>query len=195
MADEYPSYVVTDAQGREFRGTLGHQASTDMIYGAVGYAINQWSHIDRSLFECFHTVLSSKTETISAIIYYFVTSQSQRIILINEVMKASLDESMQGSWQKLYNELTKELPLRNFLAHQPLLHRGVITNVSHLTPDNPVRVVNYIEVEVEEKELLAGRRKPKVLSQDEIVGYAQCVKNLHDKVVKFRDELRGSAKS
>jgi hypothetical protein len=163
---------------------LGDQSAFDQFYQGIGYAVNVWAHIDRQLFECVHWCLGS-SEQKAAIIYYRLKSQSERIELTHELLKATDLGVYATEWQEIYAEIKRLSPLRNILAHQPLHGQSILTNVSHIDPENPVRVESFLFVQTEEKELLRGERKAKRVDLPEVAKYCQEVQALHHRAIAF----------
>jgi hypothetical protein len=193
MAEDGPvtglPQATIDVGGRILQVQLGSQQAFDEFYKGIGYAVNAWVHIDRKLFECLHAALGSNEQK-AAIIYYRLKSQSERIGLANDLLKVTDLGALTSEWQKLYAEIKRLQPLRNLLAHQPLLGSSIIKNVSHIDPENPVQIEHFLSVDVEEKELLRGDRKPRKVEINELVQYCQHIAALHQRIIKFEAELR-----
>jgi hypothetical protein len=113
----------------------------------VGLCITEWAQIEYLLFRLTMEVLGVGPKR-GAIIYKSTTQIKARITLINELVKAVLDETdpiiegkhksgLHHSWDSIYKNLNNHLELRNKLAHWP-----TVTNRS----GDPVLHYSSIEV-------------------------------------------------
>jgi hypothetical protein len=95
----------------------------------VGLCITEWAQIECLLFRLTMEVLGVGPKG-GAIIYKSTTQIKARITLINELVKAVLDETdpiiegkhksgLHHSWDSIYKNLNNHLELRNKLAHWP----------------------------------------------------------------------------
>jgi hypothetical protein len=101
---------------------------TDLLLW-VGLCITEWAQIEYLLFQLTMEVLGVGPKR-GAIIYRSTTQLKARITLIDELVKAVLDETdpitkdkhksgLHLSWNSIYKDLNKHLELRNKLAHWP----------------------------------------------------------------------------
>jgi hypothetical protein len=180
--------IITDGPEGRAEITLGNQQAINEFYAAIGYAVNHWAHVDRVLFEltCF---AFGAPEELTAIAYYKFRNQSDRIELTNELLAKTDLGKLSGVWTDLYAEVRRLSPMRNAVAHQPLTLQTTITNVSHITPEKPLKIENFMWVDVDEKELLAGKKKSKRIELSDLAKYVGDLKKLNETLIKFRDEL------
>lgn len=179
--------VVIEDQVHEVE--LGSQELVDQFYRIAGYAINQWAHIDQSVFDCFCWVLNT-TEQKAAIVYYSMMSTAQRLALTDELFKSISNQSLVEEWAALLSEQKALTPIRNILAHQPINCISEIMNISHIDPDKKFQVENWLEVSIDPKEMLRGRRKSRTIKIEELQTYAQNIQKFHSRLAQFCGRLK-----
>jgi hypothetical protein len=95
------------------------------FFSQVGGAITDWAAIDERLFNICADVLKTDRR-LSAVVYYRNTTLGARLVLVDELLKATFpkenpsggqDHPMIVTWSKLYKPINDELNVRNRLAH------------------------------------------------------------------------------
>jgi hypothetical protein len=160
------------------------------FWASLGYGVNGWCHIDRSLFDCFHLLLGAD-ENKSAIIFYSFKTSSQRKQVLQELIAVSgIEASLEAEWKAITTEMTRLTPLRNLLAHQPALTETTIANTA--TPENPhgYTVNHRMKVMVEPKEALRGKRKSETLAIADLERNVSEVTELQRKLLNFVKTLQ-----
>ncbi|SRR6266849_1772413 len=187
---DFPRVTIT-SDGEATTIPLGSQELVDQFYRIAGYGINQWAHIDRTVFECFHLVLGT-TEQKAAIVYYSLLSTSQRVSLTDELLQRACDAPTIKEWTELLGQMKILMPIRNILAHQPIVCVSTVQNISHIDSEKKVEIRNWLEVSIDPKELLRGRRKSRTITVEELQGHVHEVQMLHAKLLAFQSKFKAS---
>jgi hypothetical protein len=159
------------------------QDNIDKFYSLAGFIINNWALVDRSLFSCFHAALKV-TEHQAAILYYAWSNIGSRIGLLNDILVATLpDHPILPDWKKLKDSF--DLSTRNLLAHHPI----EIESAYRLNEDGSFTTTHTMRAKFEEKELLAGKKRDKVVSYADLLAALKKAEETHQQVQIFRDRL------
>ncbi len=150
---DFPRVTIT-SDGEATTIPLGSQELVDQFYRIAGYGINQWAHIDRTVFECFHLAIKE--------------------------------------WTELLGQMKILMPIRNILAHQPIVCVSTVQNISHIDSEKKVEIRNWLEVSIDPKELLRGRRKSRTITVEELQGHVHEVQMLHAKPLAFQSKFKAS---
>jgi hypothetical protein len=163
------------------------QEEVNAFYSVAGYAINQWAHLDRHLFQCFRVALATSDQK-AAILYYRQKEFGSRLALTDDLLSATLSAPMLKKWKAIKGSLNTRI--RNILAHHPIDVQTTITNVSPESPDNPIRVEHVIRAQFDESELVAGKeRKQQTLRYNDLVQYVTKIQKWEQELRSFKDEL------
>ena len=185
-----PQVQIKDESGKViFDGSLVDQEFVNAFFATMGWSISLWSQIDRKHFEICHSLLGAD-ETKAAISYYRLSSLSERLGYTDELIAVTEIGGLWDNWKELQAEIRAEIPLRNILAHQPLVNNSTIRNL--LRPDGSpsVQIKHAMFVEIEQKELLRGARKPRQLELGELIEHGKRVYIINDKLTIFLSSLR-----
>ena len=162
------------------------------FWAAVGYSVNAWAHIDRGLFECCHLLLGT-TEKIAAIVFYSLSTSSQRKQLVEELMEATvLPKEVHSEWDALTATMRRLTKLRNILAHQPVLSEVSVKNTSNAEAPHAYEIQRRMKVMIEPKEALRGRRKSETFSFEEMQTYVAEVTDLRRALMTFVTSLKAA---
>lgn len=159
------------------------------MYSLIGYSVNQWAHIDRVFFELTHACLGA-SEQHTAIIYYRLRNQRERIELAKELLDTIELGPLENDWKSLYARIKSLSAMRNTVAHQPLQLRTHVTNVSHLTPENPIKLENFMWIDVDDKELLRGEKKSKRVEIEDLTDYVSKLVKLTGSATAFLETFK-----
>jgi hypothetical protein len=110
------------------------------FYQALGYAVTEWQHVEKSLCDVFSKVSSCQDADVAAAIYYSPRDFSVKLEQTHCAARLSLtDPSLLAEWIPLRKAIQEASELRNALAHfQPTLRvpedesfTATIRHVSH----------------------------------------------------------------
>lgn len=103
------------------------------FYSWVGLYITRWAFIEETLFLICSTVLGTDPAR-TAVVFYRTPTLSSRIELISELMTVRFPppERANGghrdkrykAWERLAQKLKALMPMRNSVAHHPVIWRG-----------------------------------------------------------------------
>lgn len=170
------------------------------FYARLGFCINQWTFVDRSLFECCEIVLKTD-ETRTAIVYYRWQSFTQRVQLVDELVVATIESNdveptnkstLRKQWKKITKLIEDNIRFRNLIAHHPMQQRQVIRGrVSATDPEKNTIVENttYFEVATEKKELLRGNKKHEVVGVADLKTHAETIQQIKIEIAEFKHLL------
>jgi len=115
-------------------------------------------------------------------------------------LEVSLPLDLKKQWDSALAEMSRLVPLRNVIAHQPIRQQGEI--VWDMWAEGGPKVHRAgvrLEVNVEEKELLRGKRKPQTILIEDLRQHTKDVAELSkamDAIAKsFRRFVEGTAQS
>jgi hypothetical protein len=164
-----PTVTIRFEDGSTENVQMGIPPETDKLFHAlVGYGVNVWAHVETSLFECCYILLGT-TESMAAIAFYSHSDSSHRKQFVQELMAATdLPPELAKDWNILMKEMERLTPLRNWLAHQPIVIQSIIRNT--ITKANPhaYEVVHRMVVTLNPKEALRGKRKTQTFSMRDL---------------------------
>jgi len=184
-----PVATIFYPDGSVARHQMGDQKMIDGLYSMIGYSVNQWAQIDRFFFELTHLTLGT-SEVKTAIVYYRLRNQKERIELAKELIDATDLADLSEAWKRLYAEVKNLSPMRNAVAHQPLRLESTITNVSHIDPQNPTKIEHFMWVDIDEKELLRGEKRSKRIEFADLVKYSKQLHALTGQAKEFVELFR-----
>jgi hypothetical protein len=95
-----------------------YRREAERFFWLVGYAIAEWAHVDRALFDLCKWTLNTSDEK-TAVIFYKNPSMGDHLSTVNELMKISLGMKRSPVWAKIHKKTYDLLPFRNDIAHNP----------------------------------------------------------------------------
>jgi hypothetical protein len=95
-----------------------YRREAERFFWLVGYAIAEWAHVDRALFDLCKWTLNTSDEK-TAVIFYKNPSMGDHLSTVNELMKISLGIKRSPVWAKIHKKTYDLLPFRNDIAHDP----------------------------------------------------------------------------
>jgi hypothetical protein len=167
---------------------FGDPDAIQKFYSVLGLCINEWSYVDRGLFDCFRLFLATD-EKRAAIVYYSISRFEGRKNLADELSAIALNDADQRTaWDEIVAEIRRLQPFRNIIAHQPVLQTGEIIWDMH-APGGPAVVDAKVifQVTIEEKEILRGKKSPRKILKEELDQHLLDITKLHRSVRKFAE--------
>lgn len=163
------------------------------FYSVLGYCVNQWSYIDRTMFEVCELCLDID-EIKAAIIFYQNTNFEFRKRMVFELVAISLGKDCPKElWKEISSAMEELQKFRNIVAHHPTKQYGEVIWDLHAEGGPKVHsALVRLEIQIEEKELLRGRRKPQTITMNDLMQYSKEITQLHQKLKKFLDVFRNS---
>jgi hypothetical protein len=129
------------------------------FYQLIGQCIKAWATVEGKLFDICEILLQTRPHFVS-VIFYRTPTISARVDLTHELLAVRFPKARQGNqevdqpvmleWKDIKTEITRLLPQRNSLAHDP-----VIMNINVRTP-------NSFETATSPKERLRGKEAKRV---------------------------------
>ena len=102
---------------------LYQEAETKFFY-TLGACVTRWEHVDRQLFQIYHTLLRTDAER-SALLYYKDRTISSRIENVGTILKHFIkDQTVLDEWAKLRARMGALVAIRNIYVHHPTLRTG-----------------------------------------------------------------------
>ncbi len=89
------------------------------FYFLLGYAINHWSNIDRTLFSLFRLALGAKSDKNASIVFYKFNSLSDHLQITDLLLRANLTTPLLDEWQAIHKKTCTLINYRNRIAHDP----------------------------------------------------------------------------
>lgn len=108
-------------------------SSHELFYLWIGKCIKRWASVEHVLFKMCDTCLDSRRRVV-AVVFFRTPTLESKITLVSDLLDARFfphgkrsgqhDPDEMKRWNKLEARLRKHLPLRNFIAHNPMSSRG-----------------------------------------------------------------------
>lgn len=188
-----PKITAVNSGGKAFDVPTIPQEEVNAFYAAAGYAINQWAHLDRILFQCFRIVLGCP-EKLAAVLYYRQKEFGGRLSLTDDLFSATLGGARLARWVAIKGCLNTRI--RNILAHHPIEITTTIRNVTDTSPDATVETKHLIRAQFDEVELASGKEKKQVtLTYNDVAVYVQNIQKWETLLTAFKADLEATEQS
>jgi hypothetical protein len=162
------------------------------FFSILGRCINEWSYVDRALFDCFALFVGAD-ERQATIIYYQQARLEGRKQLTNELASHAIkDDGLKQKWDSLIKHFGQIQSLRTIIAHHPVKQQGEIVWDTQ-APGGPkaIRARVFFTVDIEEKEVLRGKRQPRKITKEELEEHWKSVNELRVSLARFAKAFRG----
>jgi hypothetical protein len=157
------------------------------FYQLVGQCIKAWATVDDKLFDICERLLKTERQFVS-VIFFRLFGTGSRIELTNELLAIrfpsskvkdkEVDHPDFATWKDIKTEITRLLPDRNSLAHDP-----VKINISpEHSPASGLR--QSFATGTSEKEKLRGKKQREV-AHTELSRHLENVNAVSERLVKF----------
>lgn len=157
--------------------------SRDYFLRLVGECVTRWAFTDRSLFFLFYTALNLDTKS-AGVLYYRLTTLSSKLNLADSAIKLVGTPETLKEWKARKSEMEALIPIRNVVAHHPLL----------ATTDNTAgRTRHRYSIRIEPYEVEAGTRAPRAVDIKILRKHAKEVDELTHRLLVLRPSVHADA--
>lgn len=151
----------------------------------VGECITRWAFTDRSLFVLFRTALNVDAKS-AGILYYRLNTLSRKLQLTEATIKLAASLETLKEWQVRKKEMDDLIPVRNVIAHHPLLE---------ITSRTTNRTRHQYSIRVEPDEVEAGIRAPRAVDIKILRKHAKHVDEVTHRLIAIAPKIAADAKA
>jgi hypothetical protein len=168
-------------------GTLGkrERRSRDYFLRLVGDCITRWAFTDRSLFDLFRAALNLDLKA-AGVIYYRLHTLNSKLQLTESTIKLVALPKTLEQWKTCKKEMDDLLPIRNVIAHHPMLAT---------TDSTPNRTRHRYSIRVEPYEVHAGYRSSRMIDIKILRKHAKQVDALTHRLMAVEPLIAADAKA
>ena len=157
------------------RGPLSKRAkrSRDSSLRLVGECVTRWAFTDRALFVIFRSTLYDNPR-IAAAIYYRLNTLSGKLALVDASVRQIATAANLKTWQRHKKRTEQLLPVRNLIAHHPLLE----------TVSSGTKRARYqYSIRLEPNEVAIGYKQPRSVDAKILRAHATQVDKLTHRLI------------
>jgi hypothetical protein len=162
-------------------GPLSRRAkrNRDAFLRLVGECVTRWAFTDRALFLLFRQALDIDVKS-AGTLYYRLTTLSSKLALTDAVIKLVATPTNLKVWKTYKKKMDQLIPIRNIVAHHPLLQSTSGTRHQYF-------------IRVEPYEVEAGYRAPRMIDAKILRAHATHVDNLTHRLAAFGQKITADA--
>jgi hypothetical protein len=169
------------------RGPLSKRAkrSRDSFLKLAGECVTRWAFTDRALFVLFRSALYDYPR-IAAAIYYRLNTLSSKVALVDVTIRQIAMPANLKSWQRHKKRMEQLLPVRNLIAHNPLLET---------VSSGPKRARYRYSIRQEPNEVEIGYKKPRSVDAKILRAHAKQVDKLTHRLIALVPKIVADSKA